>query len=358
MPLDITPRAAATAACGSACRSAPCSFISPFNFPLNLAAHKVAPALAVGCPFVLKPASLHADRRADHRRGAGRDRSAARRLLDPAVPPRRRRPVHHRRAAQAAVASPARRRSAGTSRRAPARRRWCSSWAATPRWWSMRDADLDDAVRPHRLRRVLPVRPELHRRAAHHRPRATSTTSSATGSSPRRARCRWAIRRTSKTFIGPMISEKEAIRLARLDRGGARSGRDACSAAAGASGAMLEATLLENARRDARSVRRGGVRSGRGPVAVPRLRRPRSARSTTARSGSRPASSRATSTRRSDAWDALEVGRRRDRRRARRARVDHMPYGGVKDQRPRPRGRPLRDGGHVRDPLVGDPRTP
>lgn len=36
----------------------PCSFISPFNFPLNLAAHKVAPALAVGCPFILKPASL------------------------------------------------------------------------------------------------------------------------------------------------------------------------------------------------------------------------------------------------------------------------------------------------------------
>lgn len=34
-----------------------CSFISPFNFPLNLAAHKIAPALAVGCPFVLKPAS-------------------------------------------------------------------------------------------------------------------------------------------------------------------------------------------------------------------------------------------------------------------------------------------------------------
>ena len=35
----------------------PCSFISPFNFPLNLVAHKVAPAIAVGCPFVLKPAS-------------------------------------------------------------------------------------------------------------------------------------------------------------------------------------------------------------------------------------------------------------------------------------------------------------
>lgn len=36
----------------------PCSFISPFNFPLNLAAHKIAPAIAAGCPFVLKPASL------------------------------------------------------------------------------------------------------------------------------------------------------------------------------------------------------------------------------------------------------------------------------------------------------------
>lgn len=34
------------------------SLISPFNFPLNLTAHKIAPAIAAGCPFVLKPASL------------------------------------------------------------------------------------------------------------------------------------------------------------------------------------------------------------------------------------------------------------------------------------------------------------
>ncbi|HEY7398105.1 MAG TPA: aldehyde dehydrogenase family protein [Gaiellaceae bacterium] len=32
--------------------------ISPFNFPLNLVAHKVAPALAAGCPVVLKPAGV------------------------------------------------------------------------------------------------------------------------------------------------------------------------------------------------------------------------------------------------------------------------------------------------------------
>jgi len=33
------------------------SMITPFNFPINLAAHKIAPAIAVGCPFVLKPSS-------------------------------------------------------------------------------------------------------------------------------------------------------------------------------------------------------------------------------------------------------------------------------------------------------------
>ncbi|QGG96117.1 aldehyde dehydrogenase family protein [Actinomarinicola tropica] len=31
--------------------------ISPFNFPLNLVAHKVAPAIAAGCPIILKPAT-------------------------------------------------------------------------------------------------------------------------------------------------------------------------------------------------------------------------------------------------------------------------------------------------------------
>jgi acyl-CoA reductase-like NAD-dependent aldehyde dehydrogenase len=30
--------------------------ITPFNFPLNLVAHKVAPAMAAGCPIILKPA--------------------------------------------------------------------------------------------------------------------------------------------------------------------------------------------------------------------------------------------------------------------------------------------------------------
>ena len=35
----------------------PVSLVAPFNYPLNLVAHKVAPAIAAGCPFVLKPSS-------------------------------------------------------------------------------------------------------------------------------------------------------------------------------------------------------------------------------------------------------------------------------------------------------------
>ena len=57
MPLDITPRARDYSGMWKRVPVGVCSFITPFNFPLNLVAHKVAPALAVGCPFVLKPAS-------------------------------------------------------------------------------------------------------------------------------------------------------------------------------------------------------------------------------------------------------------------------------------------------------------
>jgi glyceraldehyde-3-phosphate dehydrogenase (NADP+) len=35
----------------------PVSAITPFNFPMNLVAHKVAPALAAGCPIIVRPAS-------------------------------------------------------------------------------------------------------------------------------------------------------------------------------------------------------------------------------------------------------------------------------------------------------------
>ena len=58
MEMGISARAANYTGMWKRVPIGPCSFISPFNFPLNLAAHKIAPALAVGCPFVLKPASM------------------------------------------------------------------------------------------------------------------------------------------------------------------------------------------------------------------------------------------------------------------------------------------------------------
>ena len=56
-PLDISARAQGYMGMWKRVPIGPCSFISPFNFPLNLAAHKIAPAIAAGCPFVMKPAS-------------------------------------------------------------------------------------------------------------------------------------------------------------------------------------------------------------------------------------------------------------------------------------------------------------
>ena len=55
--LEISPRSKGYRGYTQRVPIGACSFISPFNFPLNLAAHKVAPAIAAGCPFVLKPAS-------------------------------------------------------------------------------------------------------------------------------------------------------------------------------------------------------------------------------------------------------------------------------------------------------------
>lgn len=57
VPLDLIPAARSYRGIWKRVPIGPCAFITPWNFPLNLVAHKVAPALAVGNPFVLKPAS-------------------------------------------------------------------------------------------------------------------------------------------------------------------------------------------------------------------------------------------------------------------------------------------------------------
>jgi len=53
--LEISPRANGYRGFVQRVPIGACAFITPFNFPLNLVAHKVAPAIAAGCPFVLKP---------------------------------------------------------------------------------------------------------------------------------------------------------------------------------------------------------------------------------------------------------------------------------------------------------------
>jgi acyl-CoA reductase-like NAD-dependent aldehyde dehydrogenase len=57
LPLDISPRADGYQAIVRRFPIGPCAFITPFNFPLNLVAHKIGPAIAAGCPWILKPAS-------------------------------------------------------------------------------------------------------------------------------------------------------------------------------------------------------------------------------------------------------------------------------------------------------------
>jgi acyl-CoA reductase-like NAD-dependent aldehyde dehydrogenase len=57
LPMDISARAEGYRGMWKRVPLGPCAFITPWNFPLNLVAHKIAPALACGCPFVLKPAS-------------------------------------------------------------------------------------------------------------------------------------------------------------------------------------------------------------------------------------------------------------------------------------------------------------
>jgi acyl-CoA reductase-like NAD-dependent aldehyde dehydrogenase len=74
MPLDITATTRGYAGAWVRVPAGPVIAISPFNFPLNLVAHKIAPAIAAGCSVVLKPppqAPLSSLLLAEHIRRAG-----------------------------------------------------------------------------------------------------------------------------------------------------------------------------------------------------------------------------------------------------------------------------------------------
>jgi glyceraldehyde-3-phosphate dehydrogenase (NADP+) len=57
IPLDLVPASRGRFGITRRFPVGPVAGISPFNFPLNLAAHKIAPAIAAGCSIVLKPAT-------------------------------------------------------------------------------------------------------------------------------------------------------------------------------------------------------------------------------------------------------------------------------------------------------------
>jgi len=56
LPLDLQPSTAGRAGIVRRFALGPVLGITPFNFPLNLVAHKVAPAIAAGCTIIVKPA--------------------------------------------------------------------------------------------------------------------------------------------------------------------------------------------------------------------------------------------------------------------------------------------------------------
>jgi acyl-CoA reductase-like NAD-dependent aldehyde dehydrogenase len=56
LPLDLLPSSAGRWGLSRRFPCGPVLAITPFNFPLNLVAHKLAPAIACGCPVILKPA--------------------------------------------------------------------------------------------------------------------------------------------------------------------------------------------------------------------------------------------------------------------------------------------------------------
>ncbi len=57
IPFDVAPNGEAKWGFYQRFPAGPVLAITPFNFPLNLAMHKIAPAIAAGNPFILKPAS-------------------------------------------------------------------------------------------------------------------------------------------------------------------------------------------------------------------------------------------------------------------------------------------------------------
>ncbi len=326
LPLDVTPRADAYTGMWKRVPVGACSFITPFNFPLNLVAHKVAPAIAAGCPFVLKPASatpVGALMIGEVLAEAGLPEGAF--SILPA----------HRDGADLFTTDP---RLALLSFTGSAEVGWDLKARAGKKKVVLElggnaacivdeGTDLDDAVA--RLifgafyqsgQSCISVQRILAHRSLYEplRARLVDATRALRSGDPR----------DPQTRIGPMISEKEAIRLERWIHEAVRSGgRLLCGGTR--RGAWLEATLLEDVPASQPVV----CEEAFGPVAVLSAFDDFEGALDTVNEG-RFGLQAGVFTRDLDrahrAWDRLEVGGVviGD---VPSFRVDHMPYGGVKD---------------------------
>ena len=144
--------------------------ISPFNFPLNLVAHKIAPALAAGCAVVLKPASqtpFSALLLAELETEAGLPPGWLNVLVGPAVRDRRRARRGRARASDHVHRFERGRLEAGRTRPAQAGQARARERDARDRRGGQRSRRRG---REARGERVLVRRPELHLRAEDLRP--------------------------------------------------------------------------------------------------------------------------------------------------------------------------------------------
>jgi acyl-CoA reductase-like NAD-dependent aldehyde dehydrogenase len=326
LPLDISPRARDYRGMWKRVPVGVCSFITPFNFPLNLVAHKVAPALAAGCPFVLKPASatpvgalIVGDILAETNLPAGafsilpvRGGNAARFAEDPRI------------RLLSFTGSPA---VGWDLKRRAGKKKVVLELGGNAAVIVDEDADVEDAVARIvfgafyqsgqsciSVQRII-----VHRRVYDaFVGRLVAATAALVAGNPRR----------EETFLGPMISEAEAARLESwLDAAVARGAR--VLAGGRRRGAMFEATLVENVPRDAELC----AKEAFGPVAVLSSFTDFDAALEEVNDsvyGLQAGVFTRDIYRAHRAWDRLEVGGVvvGD---VPSWRVDHMPYGGVKE---------------------------
>jgi acyl-CoA reductase-like NAD-dependent aldehyde dehydrogenase len=325
-PLDISPRARGYQGIWKRVPIGPCSFISPFNFPLNLAAHKIAPALAVGCPFIVKPASrtplgtiiigeILAE--TDLPRGAFSILPAHRDGADLFTTDERLKLLSF-------TGSP----GVGWDLKAKAgKKKVVLELGGNAAVIIDRDADLDDALERVifgafyqsgqsciGVQRIL-IHDEVYDRF---RDMLVARTKTLVAGDPK----------DRETFVGPMISEGEAKRLDNWIQEAVGSGATLLCGGK-RDGAMLEATLLENVARDTKL----NIEEAFGPVAF-LIRFTRFEEALEIVNDSKFGLQAGIFTRdlfqMFDAWDRLDVGGVviND---VPSYRVDNMPYGGVKE---------------------------